>query len=186
MRGSFESAGADAIELNLYQLATRAAVAADEVEADLLEIVHLVSDSVRIPVAVKISPFHTSPANFAMSLEHAGAAGVVTLQPVLPARPRPGRDGGAAEAAPVGPLRAADAPALARDHLTAGPLLPGRDRRGAQRAGRLKALFAGAHAVQVVSALLQNGPRFLAVLLNGMRHWMGDHGYTSVTNFAAP
>ena len=47
----------------------------------------------------------------------------------------------------------------------------------------LKALFAGANAVQIVSALLQNGPRFLSVLLDGMSQWMGEHGYTSVSEF---
>ena len=41
-------------------------------------------------------------------------------------------------------------------------------------------MFAGADAVQVVSALPQNGPRFLTVLLEGMRLWMAEHGYTSI------
>jgi dihydroorotate dehydrogenase (fumarate) len=56
---------------------TRAGVLAGEVESDMLEIVRQVCASVKIPVSVKLSPFHTSPANFALALEHAGAAGVV-------------------------------------------------------------------------------------------------------------
>ena len=73
----FEAAGCDAIELNLYQLVTDAEKAGDEVEADMVETVRQVAASVKIPVSVKISPFHTSPANFAQMLEYAGAAGVV-------------------------------------------------------------------------------------------------------------
>ncbi|HMD61246.1 MAG TPA: hypothetical protein VKG78_07425, partial [Opitutaceae bacterium] len=44
----------------------------------------------------------------------------------------------------------------------------------------LKALFAGANAVQIVSALLHSGPRFLSVILDGMRTWMGEHGYSGI------
>src|ERR1051326_9011746 len=60
----FESAGANAIELNIYQLVTDPDVAADEVESAVLRTVSDVVASVKIPVAVKISPFHTSLAHF--------------------------------------------------------------------------------------------------------------------------
>jgi dihydroorotate dehydrogenase (fumarate) len=179
----FESAGADAIELNLYQLATRATVAADEVEADLREIVHLVSDSVQIPVAVKISPFHTSPANFALSLEHAGAAGVVLFNRFY----QPDLDLDEMEVLPK--LRLSDTSELLMRLRWLAIISPQVRCSLAATGGVhsaqdvLKALFAGAHAVQIVSALLQNGPRFLAVLLDGMSQWMGDHGYTSVSEF---
>ena len=73
----FESAGADAIELNLYQLVTDPAINADDVEERMLDTVHTVTSSVKIPVTVKLSAFHTAPARFALDLEAAGAAGVV-------------------------------------------------------------------------------------------------------------
>ena len=65
----FAGAGADAIELNLYQLVTDRMVAGDEIEADMLETVASVVRAVKIPVSVKLSPFHTSPANFVAELE---------------------------------------------------------------------------------------------------------------------
>jgi dihydroorotate dehydrogenase (fumarate) len=179
----FESAGADAIELNLYQIATRASVAADEVEADLREIVHLVSDSVRIPVAVKISPFHTSPANFVLSLEHAGAAGVVVFNRFY----QPDLDLDEMEVLPK--LRLSETSELLVRLRWLAIISPQVRCSLAATGGVhsaqdvLKALFAGANAVQIVSALLQNGPRFLSVLLDGMSQWMGEHGYTSVSEF---
>ncbi|HET7535432.1 MAG TPA: dihydroorotate dehydrogenase-like protein, partial [Candidatus Didemnitutus sp.] len=72
-----EAAGADAIELNLYQLATDPSIGATQIESDMLETVEQVAGSVKIPVAVKLSPFHTAPAQFVLELEEAGAKGVV-------------------------------------------------------------------------------------------------------------
>jgi dihydroorotate dehydrogenase (fumarate) len=162
----FESAGADAIELNMYQLVSRANISASEVEADMLEIVHLVSSSVRVPVAVKLSPFHTSPANFAKALEHAGAAGVVLPQ-----------------------LRLSETSELLLRLRWLAIISPQVHISLAASGGvhghedALKALFAGAHAVQVVSVLLQNSPRYLTTILDGMRRWMSEHGYSSVDEF---
>src|SRR3954464_2534890 len=55
-----ERAGADAIELNFYQVVTDQTVAADQVETEMLEMVGQVSSAVRIPVAAKLSPYHTA------------------------------------------------------------------------------------------------------------------------------
>src|SRR4051812_5466463 len=70
-----ERAGADAIELNFYRVVTDVTVAADQIETEMLETVGLIAGTVRIPVAVKLSPFHTSLAQLAVALELAGAAG---------------------------------------------------------------------------------------------------------------
>ena len=43
-----------------------------------------------------------------------------------------------------------------------------------------KAILAGAHTVQLVSVLLQHGPRVLATILNGLQHWMSERGYASI------
>ena len=72
-----EEAGADALELNIYFVAADMDVAAEKVENSYLELIKAVVDSVKIPVAVKISPFHTSTANFASKIEAAGAQGLV-------------------------------------------------------------------------------------------------------------
>src|ERR1043166_343559 len=70
-----EEAGADALELNVYALATDAREDARTVEDRTIEMVREVRGSVRIPVAVKLSPFYTSFANFAHRLDAAGPAG---------------------------------------------------------------------------------------------------------------
>ena len=173
----FEAAGADAIELNLYQLATDPAVAGDQVEADMLETVASVTRSVKVPVAVKISPFHTSIAHFACSLEVAGARGVVLFnrfyQPDI-----------ALEDLEIQPqLRLSDPSELLLRLRWLAILSP--HVRGSLAASGgvhssddiLKALLAGAHTVQLVSVLLRHGPRILASLLAGVQTWLVDHGY---------
>jgi len=176
----FESAGADAIELNLYQLVSNANITAGDVESDMLEIVHLVSGSVRIPVSVKLSAFHTSPANFVKALENAGAAGVVLFNRFY----QPDLDLDELEVLPQ--LRLSDSSELLLRLRWLAIISPQVRCSLAESGGvhgpqdALKALFAGAHAVQVVSVLLHNGPRYLSVILDGMRSWMGEHGYTGV------
>ena len=177
----FEATGADAIELNLYQLVTNPDIAADQVEADMLETVRNVVSSVRIPVSVKVSPFHTSPVNFARALEGAGAAGVVIFNRFY----QPDLNIEDLEVCPQ--LKLSDSSELLlrlrwlsimSPHLRGSLALSG----GVHRAeDAIKGLLSGAHAVQVVSAVLKNGPRYLGILLAGLRHWMTDHGYEDLT-----
>jgi dihydroorotate dehydrogenase (fumarate) len=176
----FESAGADAIELNLYQLATDPARSAAEVEAGMLETVSQVTASVRIPVAVKLSAFHTSTANLAVALEKAGAAGVVLFNRLY----QPDFDLEDLEARPL--LRLSDSSelllrlrwiAIVSPHLRGSLAATG----GVHTAEDvIKAILAGAHAVQIVSALLKHGPRFLITLLDGLQEWMRERGYERV------
>jgi dihydroorotate dehydrogenase (fumarate) len=179
----FEAAGADAIELNLYQLVTRAGVLAGEVESDLIEIVRQVCGSVKVPVSVKVSPFHTSPANFALALEHAGAAGVVFFNRFY----QPDFDLDEMEVLPQ--LRLSDSSELLL-RLRWLAIVSPQVRMSLSASGgvhssedALKALFAGAHTVQIVSALLRHGPHLFPRLLDGIRIWMGEHGYSSVDEF---
>src|SRR4029450_8291846 len=72
-----EEAGADALELNVYTLATDAKEDARTLDARTIEMVREVNRSVGIPLAVKLSPFYTSFANFAHRLDEAGPAGLV-------------------------------------------------------------------------------------------------------------
>jgi len=72
-----EQAGADAIELNTYALATDRSQTSYELEAQLLELVENVCKAVKVPVAVKLSQSFTSLPHMAAKLEDAGAAGVV-------------------------------------------------------------------------------------------------------------
>jgi dihydroorotate dehydrogenase (fumarate) len=70
-------AGADALELNLYRVAADPDVSAAEVEAEQIELVAAVADSVSIPLAVKLGPAYTALASHAQGLAAAGADGLV-------------------------------------------------------------------------------------------------------------
>jgi dihydroorotate dehydrogenase (fumarate) len=176
----FEAAGADAIELNLYQLVTDPDRACDLVEADMIETVRLVTHSVRIPVAVKLSPFHTSPVQFSLALERVGAAGIVLFNRFY----QPDFDIDELEVEPR--LNLSDPSELLlrlrwlsiiSPHVRGSLSATG----GVHSAGNaVKAILAGAHTVQLVSALLKHGPRYLSTLVEGLRLWMEDHGYQSV------
>lgn len=176
----FEAAGASAIELNLYQLVTDTGASADEVEADLLETVTNVTSAVRIPVAVKISPFHTSVAQFVIALEQAGAAGVVLFNRFY----QPDYDIEELEVEPQ--LKLSDPGELLLRLRWLAILSPHVKRSLAvtggvhTSAGIVKSILAGAHGVQLVSVLLKHGPNVLVTLLDGLRRWMEDHGYNSL------
>ncbi len=72
-----ESAGASAVELNLYTIAADPSVDAATLEAEHLELVALVVEELGIPVAVKISPYYSSLAAFVVGVQRAGASGIV-------------------------------------------------------------------------------------------------------------
>lgn len=175
-----EQAGADAIELNLYQLITDPAQSGDELEADMLQTVRDVSHSVKIPVAVKLSPFHTAPAQFSLALEHAGAKGVVLFNRFY----QPDFN---LEELDVQPhLRLSDSTelllrlrwlAVISPHLQGSLSCTGGVHH---KEDVIKALLAGAHTVQLVSVLLKHGPRMISLLRDGLRQWMVEHEYHTV------
>ena len=74
---AIEQAGADALELNVYALATELDVSGQMVEDRTIEMVRTVRASVHIPLAVKLSPSYTALAHFARRLDHAGVDGLV-------------------------------------------------------------------------------------------------------------
>lgn len=179
----FEGAGADAIELNLYHLVTDPALGAAEVEEDMIETVRNVVTSVKIPVAVKLSAFHSAPAQFALALEQAGAAGVVVFNRFY----QPDLNTEELEVMPQ--LKLSDPSellmrlrwlAIMSPHLKGTLACTG----GAHSAEDvIKSILAGAHAVQLVSVLLKNGPRYLSTILQGLKGWMEEHGYETVEEF---
>ena len=72
-----EEAGADALELNIFNIPTDPSVTAEQLEHGYCELVRAVRKAVKIPVSVKLGPYFTSPANFVKQLSGAGADGVV-------------------------------------------------------------------------------------------------------------
>ncbi|MEX2044882.1 MAG: dihydroorotate dehydrogenase-like protein [Opitutus sp.] len=176
----FEAAGADGVELNLYQLVTDPTIAGDEVEADMLETVGSVAAAVKIPVAVKISAFHTSPVHFAVALENAGAKGVVLFNRFY----QPDFN---LEDLEVHPQLKLSEPSELLLRLRWLAIISPNMHTSLSASGGVhstedivKALLAGADTVQLVSVILKNGPRFLNTLLAGLKNWLVDHGYESV------
>lgn len=176
----FEAAGADAVELNLYQLVTDATIPGDEVEAEMVETVRQVVSAVKVPVAVKISPFHTSPAHFVTALEGAGAKGVVLFNRFY----QPDFN---IEELIVSPQLALSDRAELLLRLRWLAIISPQMRGSLSATGGVhtttdvvKALLAGAHTVQLVSVLLRHGPRFLTTLVNGLQDWLREHEYESL------
>ena len=176
-----ESAGADALELNTYQLATDPEVSGEDIENEIRAIVQAVVDAVRIPVSVKLSPFHASLAHFAASLDRHGAAGLVLFNRFF----QPDFDIDELEVVPRLKLSYSSELLLRLRWLSIlSPKLKGSlvCSGGVHTPDDLiKSILAGAHAVQIVSVLLENGPRTIPVLLDGLTGWMSEHGHADLS-----
>lgn len=175
-----EQAGADALELNVYYVATDPDESGTAVEQRTLDILQAVKDSVTIPVAVKLSPFFSSPGHFAKQLDSMGAAGVILFNRFY----QPDIDIEELEA--THRLDLSNSTEL-RLRLRWAAILHGHLKADISLSGGIhtvediiKAIMCGANTVQVVSSLLKYGPSHIGSLINGLRHWMEDHEYESV------
>jgi len=175
-----EQAGADALELNVYYLATNPLETSDAVERRTLDIVHTVKRSVKIPVAVKLSPFFSSLAHFTKVLEGTGVDGLVLFNRFY----QPDIDIEALE--PTSTLQLSTSAdlllrlrwlAILHGHLKMPMAVSGGVHTSEDA---IKAIMTGASAVQMVSALLQRGPAYLKTVREGMSTWMDEHEYESV------
>jgi dihydroorotate dehydrogenase (fumarate) len=175
-----EQAGADALELNVYYLATNTWETGDQVERRTLDIVRVVKDAVRIPIAVKLSPYFSSMAHFAKQVSEAGADGLVMFNRFY----QPDIDVEELEVVPR--LQLSHSPtlllrlrwlAIAYGHVKASLAVSGGVHT---HLDALKAVMAGASAVQMVSALLENGPEHIRAVVDGMARWLEEHEYDSL------
>lgn len=176
-----EEAGADALELNVYYIPTDAKESASEVEKRTLEIVRAVKSEVKIPVAVKLSPFFSSLAHFAGELEAAGADGLVLFNRFF--QPDINVEDLLAEpslqlSSPSDLLLRLRWLAVLHGHVKGSLAVTGGVHDGI---GALKAVMAGADAVQMVSALLIHGPERLAQTRSELAEWLEDHDYESLS-----
>ncbi len=175
-----ESAGADALELNYYDLPFDPAQTARQVESDALSILRSVRRSVSIPVALKVSPFFSSLPNFARRSAEAGATGMVLFNRFY----QPDIDIENLEALPT--LHLSNASEL-RLRLRWLAILHGSVEISLAASGGvhgahdvIKALMAGADTVQMVSVLLKRGPEFLGTVLEDLVSWLDEHEYNSL------
>ncbi|MEZ4653396.1 MAG: dihydroorotate dehydrogenase-like protein [Candidatus Eisenbacteria bacterium] len=164
-----EAAGADALELNLYFLPTDTTENAQEIEERCLDIVAAVRQSIEIPLAVKLSPFFSAFAHFAKRLEQAGANGLVLFNRFY----QPDIDVETLQVVPNLHLSTSEELRLRLRWLA---VLSGQlgislaATGGAHNAlDVIKAVMAGADAVQMVSALLRHGPDHVRTVLGELR-----------------
>ncbi len=186
--GSWESyatmmadAGADAIELNVYAMATDPARTAADVEASYLELVRDVRDAVSVPLAVKLSPFFSSLPHFAAAVVEAGADGLVLFNRFY----QPDLDLGTLEVRPTVelsvpaelrlPLRWL---AILRPQLPRTSLAATSGVHSAQDVA--KALLVGADVACMTSAVLRHGPEHVRTVLDELRVWVQDNEYESI------
>ncbi len=175
-----EQAGADGLELNIYNVPTNPDQSADEIENDYLTIIASVKAQVKIPVAVKLSPFFTNFARFARSLDRNGADALVLFnrfyQPDIEL-----------ETLEISPNILLSTPMAMRLPMRWIALLYGRiganlaATSGIHRAtDALKMLMAGADVTMLCSILLRRGIDHIRVIEREMREWLDEHEYESV------
>jgi dihydroorotate dehydrogenase (fumarate) len=177
---AMQDAGAAAIELNIYYLPGDPGISGREVEQRHLDVLEHVKSAVGVPVAVKLSPFFSSPGEMALRLDEAGADALVLFNRFL----QPDID---PEQLAVLPKVNLSSPADARLARTWIALLHGRTRASLAATSGVEVpadlaryLLAGADVVMTASALLRHGPQYAAELLGGLAGWMARKGFGSI------
>ena len=181
-----EEAGADALELNVYAISADPSESAEQVEHRTLDMVQQVKGDLRIPVAVKLSPFYTSLAHFAARLNEVGADGLVLFNRFY----QPDIDIDDLEVNPH--LRLSRSSELLL-RLRWIAILAAHKKASIAASGGvhttedvIKALMVGADVVQMVSALLAAGPSAGPSKLRQIREdlelWLEEQEYESVAH----
>jgi len=175
-----EQAGADALECNIYFIPTDLNVPGVEIEQTYLEIVKAVKSAVRIPVAVKLSPFFSNMANMAKRLDDTGVNGLVLFNRFY----QPDID---LEELEITPNVLLSTPQAMRLPLTWIGVLFGRLKANlAATSGVhgpedvIKLIMVGSDAVMLCSTLLRNGISHLRYIEQGLLDWMEKREYESV------
>jgi len=175
-----EQAGADALELNLYYLATDPGLTSVELENRYINLIGNLCEQVRIPLAVKISPFITALPNFAVRVAQAGGRGLVLFNRFY----QPDFDLEHLEVVPNLVLSSSQELRLPLRWIA---ILYGRIAIDLalttgihSGADLVKAVMAGSSVGMSASALLKHGPAYSATILSEMCAWMEEREYTSV------
>lgn len=175
-----ESAGADAIEMNIYDVPTDSDLKSSTMEQDFLEILREVKAAVKVPVALKLSPFFTNLSNMAKGFSDLGADALVLFNRFY----QPDFD---LEHLEVKPHILLSTPHDLRLPLRWIAILFGRVKSDLAATGgihkstdAIKALMAGAKVTMLCSVLLREGISYTKVLEQGMKDWLVEHEYDSV------
>jgi dihydroorotate dehydrogenase (fumarate) len=175
-----EQAGADALELNVYHAPTDFETSGSEVERQTLKMVRQVKHGLKIPLAVKLSPYFTAFAHFARQLDGAGADGLVLFNRYYDP------DIDVQELNVLRTLQLSDSSELPL-RLRGIAALAGRVNASLAVTGGVhtaldvvKSTMAGAHITQMVSALLRNGPGHLKKVRTDLEAWMEENEWSSL------
>ena len=175
-----EQAGADALELNVYYIATDPDMSGPQVEQMYADLVRDVRGSLKIPIAVKLGPYFSSMASVARRLEQAGANGLVLFNRFY----QPDFDLEKLEVTPNLNLSRSEELRL---RLCWVAILSGRIKADMAITGGvhtaedvIKSMMAGAKVAMMTSALLKNGIEHLKTVREGVEAWMEKHEYASI------
>jgi dihydroorotate dehydrogenase (fumarate) len=176
-----EEAGADALELNIYYLPFDPAITSSKLEENYTQLVKDVRREIKIPLAVKVSPFLTGVANILQQFAEAGADGLVLFNRFY----QPDID---LEKMEVTPSLVLSTSTELRMPLRWVALLYGQIKADfAVTSGVhnsedvLKSMMAGASAAMMASELLKNGIKRIPEILSGIQTWMDANEYESIT-----
>ncbi len=175
-----EQAGADALELNVYYIATDPDMSGAQVEQMYADLVRDVRGSLKIPIAVKLGPYFSSVASVARRLDQAGANGLVLFNRFY----QPDFDLEKLEVTPNLNLSRSEELRL---RLCWVAILSGRIKADMAITGGvhtaedvIKSMMAGAKVAMMTSALLKNGVEYLKTVREGIAAWMEKHEYASI------
>ena len=175
-----ETAGAKAIELNLYRVPTDAEASGEEVEQRWLETVRIVRAAVSLPLAVKLGPWLSSPSHFTRRLIEAGADGLVLFNRFY----EPDID--LATLLPKPDLQLSRRNEIRQALLWIALLARRTTASLAATSGVetheevVKYLLGGADVVMTASSLLRHGPDHLGILRRGLEDWIAGRGFNGV------
>ncbi|MDR3493771.1 MAG: dihydroorotate dehydrogenase-like protein [Ancalomicrobiaceae bacterium] len=180
--GLMEAAGASAIELNIYRIASASDATGPHVEAETVALAQSVKAQVKIPVAVKLHPHFSAFGDVARQLDAAGVDGLVLFNKLF----QPDID--------LSKLKWVNEVDLSSSaDIRLGLLwlsqLSGKLKKASLAANTgvdtvdevLKYLMAGADVVMMASALLRHGPGYLQTLLLGLEDWLDARGFKRVS-----
>jgi len=175
-----EQAGADALELNLYDVPTDPDESAQTIEQHAIKMVHEIKRLTKLPLAIKLSPFYTSLTNFAQALEDADADGLVIFNRFF----EPDLDVEELEVDLRLELSNSSELLLRLRWLAilSANLRLSLGCTGGVQTGldAIKATMCGAHGIQLVSCLLRNGHEYLETLRREVVQWMAEFEYDSL------
>lgn len=177
-----QQAGADAIELNTYELAYSLDESSQQIEQRIIDLVQLVKQSVTVPLSIKLLPVYSGLPMFAERLAEAGADGLVLFNRMY----QPTIDLEELSMLATHPLSQPGELAVRLRWL--GIISPRTEMSLACSGGvhsaeaAIRALMCGADVVQIVSALLRHGPEYLGAVVRRVSDWLEENEYEKLAD----